>query len=221
VCLVNTSRGDDELDGLVQTSLFAACTGLAYTLSAAFRLEAYLGALFPLPLVLSAARGPPAAVWRTLRATALLLLLLAGPVRACTYVLLHGSLGAAMALAWAARWPWLWSVPVAACVRTAGALASLAVSSLLLRDNIAALVIAQLHAALDQAASLVGVTSPLTPAWVAGLALALLLVNSLTYTLLLHVLYAILMLGSDASTSFGQTPAALRRALTVELKTSS
>jgi hypothetical protein len=44
------------LDALVETAMLAACTGLAYHLSSAFRLEAYLGAFFPLPTVLAAAR---------------------------------------------------------------------------------------------------------------------------------------------------------------------
>ncbi len=44
------------LNALVETAMLAACTGLAYHLSSAFRLEAYLGAFFPLPTVLAAAR---------------------------------------------------------------------------------------------------------------------------------------------------------------------
>lgn len=45
--------------------MLAACTGLAYHLSSAFRLEAYLGAFFPLPAVLSAARWSGAAAVKT------------------------------------------------------------------------------------------------------------------------------------------------------------
>lgn len=89
--------------------MLAACTGLAYHLSSAFRLEAYLGAFFPLPPVLSAARWSGAAAAKTTvrsaprlprsrhshRAaqvvTTLLLLLLGGPLRASTYLLLHGA----------------------------------------------------------------------------------------------------------------------------------
>ena len=45
--------------------MLAACTGLAYHLSSAFRLEAYFGAFFPLPVVLSAARWSGAAAVKT------------------------------------------------------------------------------------------------------------------------------------------------------------
>lgn len=89
--------------------MLAACTGLAYYLSSAFRLEAYLGAFFPLPAVLSAARWSGAAAVKTTvsqpcvvllspfhsvaqAVTTLLLLLLGGPLRASTYLLLHGAL---------------------------------------------------------------------------------------------------------------------------------
>jgi len=46
--------------------MLAACTGLAYHLSSAFRLEAYLGAFFPLPVVLSAARWSGGAAAKTM-----------------------------------------------------------------------------------------------------------------------------------------------------------
>ena len=54
------------LGSLVETAMLAACTGLAYHLSSAFRLEAYLGAFFPLPAVLSAARWSGAAAVKTM-----------------------------------------------------------------------------------------------------------------------------------------------------------
>jgi hypothetical protein len=54
------------LGSLVETAMLAACTGLAYHLSSAFRLEAYLGAFFPLPPVLSAARWSGAAAAKTM-----------------------------------------------------------------------------------------------------------------------------------------------------------
>ena len=72
LCLLNrvlTRRYSSEpaaLGSLVETAMLAACTGLAYHLSSAFRLEAYLGAFFPLPAVLSAARWSGAAAIKTM-----------------------------------------------------------------------------------------------------------------------------------------------------------
>jgi hypothetical protein len=58
------------LDALVETAMLAACTGLAYHLSSAFRLEAYLGAFFPLPTVLAAARWRGAVALKTMARSA-------------------------------------------------------------------------------------------------------------------------------------------------------
>jgi uncharacterized protein YybS (DUF2232 family) len=88
--------------------MLASCTALVYHFSATFRLESWLGSFYPLPIVLAAARWGAAAAWKTLvrmnavvlylwltlkqLTTALLLLLLGGPLRAVTFVLLHGAL---------------------------------------------------------------------------------------------------------------------------------
>jgi hypothetical protein len=62
--------------------MLAACTGLAYHFSASFRLESYIGALFPFPLLLATARWGPKTSWRTLVRALLspLLLLSLSPV---------------------------------------------------------------------------------------------------------------------------------------------
>jgi hypothetical protein len=56
----------DDLAPLVESAMLAAMTGLAYHFSASFRLESYLGALFPFPVVLAAARWGCDAAWKTL-----------------------------------------------------------------------------------------------------------------------------------------------------------
>lgn len=107
-------------------------------------------------------------------ATVLLLLLLGGPLRASTFALLHGerlaivvlcsplvspapppgSLGLSIALLWRRKQPWLITLPVSALARSAGVLGSLAVSSLLLRENLVSLVVAQVRLARSPLAHL-------------------------------------------------------------------
>ena len=65
-CSARAGSAAPALNALVETALLAACTGLAYHLSSAFRLEAYLGAFFPLPTVLASARWSDAAAWKTM-----------------------------------------------------------------------------------------------------------------------------------------------------------
>jgi hypothetical protein len=146
-----------NLTGLVESSMLAACTGLAYHFSASFRLESYVGALFPFPVVLAAARWGCRTAWKTLAShairqgnplgadwsrsqvtTSLLLLLLGGPLRSATYILLHGahrthfqsststahrlhlmktgSLGITIGMLWSQKRHWLLSVPATAVV---------------------------------------------------------------------------------------------------------
>jgi hypothetical protein len=88
------------LQMLVETAMLAAVSGLAFLLSTILRLDNSLGYLLPLPIVLAALRGNVAAGWRTMVASALLLVVLLGPFRAVNYVLMHGVLAASLATLW-------------------------------------------------------------------------------------------------------------------------
>lgn len=54
--------------------MLAAISGLGYLLSTLLKLENSLGYFLPLPVIIAAARGGVAAGWRTMSATAFLLL---------------------------------------------------------------------------------------------------------------------------------------------------
>jgi hypothetical protein len=58
---------------LVETAMLAAVGGLAYLLSTLLRLESGLGYALPMPIVLAAMRGGPAAGFKTMGATGFLL----------------------------------------------------------------------------------------------------------------------------------------------------
>ncbi|XP_052200312.1 uncharacterized protein LOC127806823 isoform X2 [Diospyros lotus] len=77
---------------LVECSMFAAVSGLAYFLSNSLAIENYFGCFFALPIVISSMRWGIAAGRKTMVATAMLLLVLSGPVKALTY-LVKGKLG--------------------------------------------------------------------------------------------------------------------------------
>ncbi len=170
-------------------------------------------------------------------ATSLLLLLLGGPLRAATYVLLHGaclsslaprlrrltpwvrrlgSLGVALGMLWLHKCSWLVSIPCTAAFRCAGVFGSLAVSSLLLRENVLALIAAQMYAILDQMSAAIGLSATPEFSWVYLLASVLVLVNSLSYCTLLHLLYSLVLGrtgGRDGGMeAFGNTPLFVRRA---------
>jgi hypothetical protein len=58
---------------LVETAMFAAVGGLAFSIAAVLKLQGYMGYLLPMPIVLSAIRSGPAVARKTTVATAFLL----------------------------------------------------------------------------------------------------------------------------------------------------
>ncbi|CEF97613.1 unnamed product [Ostreococcus tauri] len=188
---------------LVEAAMLAAMTGLSFHISSLFRFDAYFGALFPLPVVIACARWGSAAARRTLVVATLLLLLISGPLRALNYFFLHarGRVGGS-------------PCPASALTRTFGIVCSLSVSSLLYRENVMKLLVTQMYALLDQFAANVGATFAPDITWVWATAMVLILVNSLSYTLILHMVYTI-VLNAVTRRNFANAPAKVCRALGV------
>ncbi|GAA0169073.1 hypothetical protein LIER_23632 [Lithospermum erythrorhizon] len=124
---------------LVECAMFAAISGLVYVLSNSLTLENYFGCFFALPIVLSSVRWGVAAGRKTMVATVVLLFVLTGPVKALTYMLSHGLLGFTMGSMWRMKASWGVSIFLCTIVRAVGLLASVAVSSLLIGENILSL----------------------------------------------------------------------------------
>ncbi|XP_026407760.1 uncharacterized protein LOC113303000 isoform X2 [Papaver somniferum] len=125
---------------LVESSMFAAVAGLAYFLSNSLAIENYFGCFFSLPIVISSIRWDLAAGRKTMVATAMLLLTLSGPVKALTYLLMHGLVGLAMGSLWRLRANWGLSIALCTFVRAMGAMGCVLISSFLIRENIPSLV---------------------------------------------------------------------------------
>tara|TARA_Y100001954_G_scaffold199611_2_gene217821 strand:- start:2600 stop:3508 length:909 start_codon:yes stop_codon:yes gene_type:complete len=199
---------------LVESAMLAATTGLAFHLSSLFRFDAYFGALFPLPVVIARARLGRAAAMRTLVVATLLLLLISGPLRALNYFFLHGVLAYVLSSLWSSGLGWWVTVPASACTRTFGILASLSMSSLLYRENVMKLLVTQMYALLDQFAANIGATFAPSMEWVWATAMIFILINSFSYTLILHMVYTI-VLGATQGRNFVNAPAKVCRALGV------
>ena len=159
--------GDDDGGGrpddlpvpvLVETAMLSALTGLLFHLSTLFRLDAYFGALFPLPIVIACARNGTKAASRVAIVTSMLLFLISGPMRAVNYFCLHGAMAYALSWAWWNRCSWWVSVPLSAAVRSLGIFASLTFTSLVLRENVMQLMVTQMMGLLDQIAANIGMS---------------------------------------------------------------
>ncbi|CAI7862102.1 unnamed protein product [Closterium sp. NIES-53] len=71
---------------MVETAMLAATSGLAFFLANSLRVEGYLGFFFPLPAVVASMRWGATAGLRTAISAAFLLLVLAGPIKAITFL---------------------------------------------------------------------------------------------------------------------------------------
>eukprot|EP00879_Flechtneria_rotunda_P012359 GHRR01012906.1.p1 GENE.GHRR01012906.1~~GHRR01012906.1.p1 ORF type:complete len:280 (+),score=115.70 GHRR01012906.1:215-1054(+) len=141
---------------LVETAMLSAVSGLAFLLSTLLKLDNSLGYFLPLPIAIAACRAGVAAAWHTMMATAFLLLVLLGPLRAITYVLMHGMLAAALGSMWVWQWPWLISIPAGAVLRMVGQLGYLVLSSLTMNENLFAVMLANVHNLLVSATWFIG-----------------------------------------------------------------
>ncbi|CAI9096350.1 OLC1v1032468C2 [Oldenlandia corymbosa var. corymbosa] len=101
---------------LVECAMFSAVSGLTYLLSNSLAIENYFGCFFALPIVFSAMRWGVSAARKTMVATFVLLFVLSGPVKALTYLLMHGFLGFAMGSMWRCRASWGLSIFFCAAV---------------------------------------------------------------------------------------------------------
>ncbi|GMH01840.1 hypothetical protein Nepgr_003679 [Nepenthes gracilis] len=178
---------------LVECSMFAAVAGLAYLLSSSLAIENYFGCFFSLPIVISSMRWGVAAGRKTMVATTVLLLVLSGPVKASTYLLMHGLVGFTMGSLWRLQANWSLSIFLCTWVRAMGAMGYVLISSFLIRENILALITINIHASLTFILNSVGFnTVPSMPA-IYALFSTLLLINCGFFVFLLHILYAVFL----------------------------
>ena len=198
---------------VVETAMLAAMTGLSFHLSASFRLETYLGSLFPLPIVVASARWGDVAAWRTLLVAFLLLTLLSGPLRASNYACLHGFTGLALGMCWKRKFSWVQSVPISALARTIGVFSSLAISSLVIRENVLRLMVQQVFALIDQIFATLGATFVPNMTVILCVAFLFVILNSLSYTLILHLVYSIALVTATPDGNFSNAPLKVRRSL--------
>ncbi|XP_077237716.1 uncharacterized protein LOC143879291 isoform X3 [Tasmannia lanceolata] len=183
--LVSTGFEDLATDGavyqntlrLVECSMFAAVAGLAYFLSNSLAIEV---------------------------ATAMLLLTLSGPVKASTYLLMHGLVGLAMGSLWRyGRLGANWGLSIVLCtfVRAMGATGFVLITSFLIRENILALITINIHASVSYILAAIGINTIPSMNAIYTIFGSLVMLNSGFFVFLLHILYAVFLtkLGMKAS----------------------
>ncbi|KAL5208335.1 hypothetical protein ABZP36_032770 [Zizania latifolia] len=178
---------------LVECAMFASVAGLAYFLSNSLAIENYFSCFFPLPIVISSLRWGLEAGRKTMVATVLLLFTLSGPVKASTYLLMHGVVGLAMGTMWRLETNWIVSIILCSIIRALGACGYVLLSSFLIRENILALITVNIHASLTYILAAAGVNTIPSMDAIYVLFGTLLLLNCGFFIFLLHIMYTIFL----------------------------
>ncbi|KAL6570988.1 hypothetical protein OROGR_000538 [Orobanche gracilis] len=160
---------------LVECAMFAAVSALAYLLSNSLAIERYF-----------------ACGRKTMVATAVLLFVLSGPVKAITYLLWHGLLGFSMGTLWRLKTSWVTSVFLCLIVRAFGGLCNLVIASYLLGENIPALITTSMHAVVTNRLSDLGIIAVPSMNSIYFIFGFLLMLNCGVSVFFLHLLYAII-----------------------------
>ncbi|KAL6538865.1 hypothetical protein OROMI_025191 [Orobanche minor] len=179
---------------LVECAMFAAVSALAFLLSNSLAIERYFASLFALPIVLSTMRWGIAAGRKTMVATAVLLFVLSGPVKAITYLLWHGLLGFSMGTLWRVKDKLGYlSLLVLNCinVRAFGGLCNLVIASYLMGENIPALITISMHAVVTNILSGIGVIAVPSMNSIYFIFGFLLMLDCGVSVFFLHLLYAV------------------------------
>ncbi|KAH7297089.1 hypothetical protein KP509_26G052900 [Ceratopteris richardii] len=196
-----TDESLNETRRLVETAMLAAAAGLAYFLSNTFKIENYFGCFFPLPLVVSSLRWGITAGRKTMVATGMLLLVLSGPLKAATYLLMHGFLGLTMGALWRSKVSWGTSLLICTLVRSMGAMGFVFLTSWLIRENLLKLITINAHASISLLLAAMGVEFVPSMGLIYFIFGSLVLLNCGTFVFILHLLYAIFLKRMELNTS--------------------
>ncbi|XP_030550025.1 uncharacterized protein LOC115754962 isoform X1 [Rhodamnia argentea] len=197
---------------LVECSMFAALSGLVYFLSNSLSIENYFGCFFGLPIVISSMRWGIAAGRKTMVATAVLLLVLSGPLKALTYLLMHGLLGLTIGSLWRLGASWGASIFISTLVRALCAMGYVLISSFLIRENILDLITINLHASISFLFTASGINTVPSMNLIYAIFGGVLLLNSIFLAFLLHLLYSVFLSRLGMRTSL-KLPRWLEKAL--------
>ncbi|XP_048228869.1 uncharacterized protein LOC8264527 isoform X2 [Ricinus communis] len=128
---------------------------------------------------------------KTMVATAMLLFVLSGPLKALTYLLTHGIVGFTMGSLWRLRADWGLSIFLCTIARATGAMGYVFVTSFLIRENILALITINIHASLTLIFAAIGINTIPSMNLIYTLFGILVLLNSGSFVFLLHLLYSV------------------------------
>lgn len=178
---------------MVESAFLASTASLIWLINYYFPLGPVLTVFFPLPLALVYLRWGIKTALKSVIAAGLLLSVLMGPTRSIVFLIPYGLMSLQLGFCWQRRTPWLFSIVSGALIGTFGFFFRFWLFSILLGEDLWRYVIVQITNFLDWFFLKLNLLAQPDFMLVQGLAVGMILVNSLIYLTVVH-LVALLVL---------------------------
>lgn len=177
---------------MVETAFLASTTALIWLISTYIPTGPLMRMFFPLPVALSCMRWGKRAGWMTAVVAGLLLSVLMGPPRSIQFFIPYGILGVFLGSCWKAQKSWSTSMGFGILISAMGLFFQIALLSLLLSTNVWLYLNQQVTGILDWIFVKLNLLFEPNLLTVQLFAVGLILVNSLLYCLLVHLVASLL-----------------------------
>lgn len=172
---------------LVETAFLASTTSLLWLINAYFPVGPIWRICMPIPIALVYLRWHRRAAWMTAGVSGLLLMVFMGPVRSLFFLMPYGALGVLLGYCWRRRANWAISIGLGTLVNALGFFFKVALTSVLLGEDLWIYVTTQVTKILNWISINLGLLIQADLTLVQLLAIALVLLNSIIYLFVVHL----------------------------------
>ncbi|MEM9137671.1 MAG: DUF2232 domain-containing protein [Cyanobacteria bacterium P01_F01_bin.42] len=177
---------------MVETAFLASTTALIWLISTYVPTGPLLRMFFPLPVALACMRWDRRAGWMTAIVASLLLAVLMGPPRSIQFFMPYGILGVVLGQCWKSKRSWYMSMGWGILLSALGLCFQIVLLSLLLSTNVWLYLNQQVTGILDWIFVKLNLLAVPNVATIQVFAIGLILLNSLLYILLVHLVTSLL-----------------------------
>lgn len=172
---------------MVETAFLASTASLLWLINFYFPFGPLLRLCFPIPIALVYLRWNLRSAWMAAIVSSLLLSVLMGPVRSLFFLMPSGLLGVLLGACWRQQRPWWVSISLGSVVNTLGFFFRVALTSVLLGEDLWIYVTTQVTRLLDWIALRFNLLVQPDLTLVQLLAIVLVMINSLVYLFTVHL----------------------------------
>ena len=172
---------------LVETAFLASTTSLLWLINSYFPLGPVWRICFPIPIALVYLRWNRRAAWMATAVSMLLLMVFTGPVRSLFFLMPSGLLGVLLGFCWRRKASWGVSIFLGTLINTLGFFFRVALTSVLLNEDLWIYVTTQVTKLLNWVSIQLGLLFQPDLSIVQLLAVVLVLVNSVIYLFAVHL----------------------------------